>query len=992
MKKGLLLNMLFVLCVAWLLAACEELQIIDEVTVIGEDTVEIGDEPNYTAVVEPEPDGLEIEWSVEEDTGSATITDDGTLTPLEPGIVTVKATVDDVEGILEVTITQPVTGVTVTGDDVVFTDEDATYELDLDPEDATFDEVEWTVLAETGSATIDSDGHLSPTATGTVTVRASVDGIIGTMTVTIVNPVVDVTLVGPTEVALGEDPTYEIDVEPDDAYHDDIAWSVTDDTGSATIDDEGVLDPVSAGMITVVVEVQGITRELEVEIITPVDSVEVTGDEVIMPDDRPVYSAEVLPEDATYPEVTWSVEDETGSATISDEGELEPVESGTVRVIATADGVEGELVVEIEEDDRLLGTPRPPHLLATPENTINVDAPWYPESDLEGLDVTFDRQVYDVSFTAEASRSSKGVVFEVPNDIDLSRMQYFGIKMTGMTETTGVNPTVSVHMRDLDSGLELYNDQHTEIELTEDNQWVVFSIANRYRLQTENRDLVIFVDPHYTASGNAGVVTMQQVVFFGDEDPVTEPELLSPLKQAHWEEEPIFTADPAVDEIDGDEVDVMHISATAEAVEGYRALPAYVLEDISRKTAVEFSIKLLTEDLPSDPGLIVTLGDTDIDTVMIDRPDEGEEAEYQDIVVEIPDSKRTEATMWSARYIQIKVFGGGDEPVEYYVHDFRLTGDANPEPVEVTRADLGGDNIPMTGNINYVENAEAEQVEANDDPAHVLFQPNDHETLSKLEFGYEKTSGNQEEREGLNGVYVKIQGEPGVEINIQQGWADGWADEEQRRFVLDGTVQEIEILAANRSDITSGEGWFPFQFNVSMPNDEMEDVEIKIFEFALTAILPEEEPVKDKEIPFGTFNEGGNTIIEDDPNDIDALIVDEDDDGNAVATVVADHENNHVVAIAYDPDIRYMTTLTVEIQGEVGAEVNIKLAYGNTYNYDEDYVHTFTTDEPETIEIEIIDRDALKTSKISLSLFFELNEVEEPADFVIYDAYFSGDE
>lgn len=984
--------MLFVLSFAWLLAACDELQVVDDVRVVGSETVEVGDESNYTAVVTPETsDILDVAWSVEDDTGSATITEEGTLTALEPGTVTVKAVVGGIEGTMEVTITLAVASVTVTGDDVVFLGENAAYAFVLDPVNATFDEAEWTVLAGTGSATIDDEGVLSPVSAGTVTVRATIDGIVGTRTVTIMKPVTEVTLVGPEEVRLDENPTYAIEVLPEDANYDDVTWSVTDGTGSATIDGEGVLSPVAAGMITVVVEVQGITRELDVAIIISVETVEVTGDEVILPSDRPVYAANILPVDATHQDITWSVTDGTGSATISSEGELTPITSGTVLVIAEVDGVEGELLVEIEEDDRLLGTPRPSHLLATPENTIDLDGAWYPQGDLEGLDVTFDRQVYDVSFTAEASRSSEGVIFNVQNDVDLSRMQYFAIKMTGMTETTGVNPTVSVHLKDLDSGLELYNDQHTEIELIDDNQWVVFSISNRYRLQTENRDLVIIVDPHYTASGNAGVVTMQQVVFFGDADPVTEPMLLTPLKSAHWEATPIFTSEPAVDEIDGVEVDVMHISATAEAVAGWRALPAYVLEDISRKTTVEFSVKLLTEGLPSNPNLLVTLGDTDITNVTITRPAEGEEAEYQDVVVAIPESMRTEANMWAARYIQLKANGGGNEAVEYYIHDFRLTGDANPEPIIATRTNLGGDNVPLTGNINYVENGAAQQVAANGEPAHVLFQPSDFSTLSKLEFGYSKTTGNAEARSGMNGVYVEIQGDAGIEINIQQGWGDGWADEAQRRFVLDGTVQEIYILASNRSTITSGTGWFPFQFNASMPNDEMENIEIKIFEFAFTAILPEEEPIKDKDIHFGTFIEGGNTMIEGDP-DIDALLVDYDDQGNAIATVAADHENNHVVAIANSSDIRYMTTLTIQMKGEIGTEVTIKLAYGNMFNYDEDYVHTFTTDELETIEIEIIDRDALKANKISLSIFFALNEVEAPVDFIIYEAHFSGEE
>jgi hypothetical protein len=57
---------------------------------------------------------------------------------------------------------------------------------------------------------------------------------------------------------------------------------------------------------------------------------------------------------------------------------------------------------------------------------------------------------------------------------------------------------------------------------------------------------------------------------------------------------------------------------------------------------------------------------------------------------------------------------------------------------------------------------------------------------------------------------------------------------------------------------------------------------------------------------------------------------------------------------------------------------------------DVDYVHTFTSNNVETIVINIQDRDVLKVSKISLSLFFNLNEVDAPANFEILSAAFSG--
>jgi hypothetical protein len=972
-------------------SACEEVVQVESITVTGELSVEVGEQAAYTAVIMPiEAQNAPVTWSIVNGTGEATITTNGVMSALSPGTVTVKAVARGVEGELSVSITLAATGVSISGPDAVMLGSTGTYDFTLEPENATFKSAVWAVLAGTGSATITQEGLLTPVNAGTVTVRINVDGMIETKQVTIKTPVTSFTINGPAEVRMEETPTYTISLLPPDADVDEVVWSVSEGTGDATITQAGVLTPVSAGTVTVSVDVDGLLEEIEVEIIVSVASIEVVGEEVILPSARPEYEALVLPENAKYNDVVWSVVNQTGSATITQAGVLTPVTSGLITIVATADGIEGTLEVEIEQDDRLLGTPRPSHLLATPENTLFVDGQWELAEVVEGLEVEFARQVYDVMFTQEASRSNAGVFFSVPNDVDISRMQYFAIKVTGMTQTPGVNPTVSVQLRDFASGLFLFNDQQTEIEITQANQWLVFSVSNRYRLQTEDRDLRILVDPHFTASGNAGQLTIQQVVFFGDQDPVTEPQLLTPLKNAHWEATPVFTAEAATDEIDGVTVDVIHAKASVEAVSGWRALPAYVLEDIARKTHVTFKVKLLTEGLTANPRLLVTLGDTDVQNVTITRPAPETEAVYQTVTVAIPQAMRTENNMWAARYIQVKAnTGGTPQAVEYYIYDFKLMGDANPTPITATRTVLGGPNVPLSGSINYVENATAIQVPANDEPAHVLFTPNAGSTLSKLEFGYEKTTGNSAAREGMNGVYVKIQGSAGVEINIQQGWGDGWADESQRKFALDGTVQEVYIIALNRSSITTGTGWFPFQFGATIPGD-LEDVEIKIYEFAFTAIFPEQEPVYSEQIHFGQFIEGGNTVVTVDEEDIDTMTVEYNEQGHAIAQVNLDNQANHIVGIAVNNHIRNMNTLTLHIQGEVGTQVTIKLAYGNMFNMDVDYVHTFTSNEVEEIVINIQDRDALKVNKISVSLFFSLNEVETTTQFIVQGAFFSG--
>jgi hypothetical protein len=962
------------------------------VTVFGSDIVEVDDTSQFVCTFAPSAAASQSDviWSVTNKTGQATISSLGILTAVSPGTVTVVATVKGIQGSLDVFITQSVESVTVEGPATVELGADAEYTFTVVPSNSTYEDVLWSVIAGTGSATITSEGGLSPVAAGTVTVRVSVDGIFGTKSVQILTPVASVDVQGDAEVRMESNPTFTATILPANADYDNIIWSVTNGTGSATINQDGVLTPTTPGTISVMASVNGIEDVFAVELIVSVSSVVITGETQVLPAQEYTYLATVLPENAKYPQVTWGVTNGTGSATITSTGVLTGILAGTVTVTATADGKVDEIEVTVLEDDSLLGTPRPTHLLATPENTIVLSGEWELQTDLDGLSVDFARQVYDVSFSSDASKSSVGVQFRIPNDVDLSRMQYFAIKVTGVTTTAGVNPTVSVQLKDFDSGLLLYNDQVTEIEVINENQWIIFSVANRYRLQTSSRDLRILLDPHFTASGNEGVLTIQQVVFFGNAEPVTTPQLLSGLKNAHWEDTGV-TAEPAIDVIDEADVNVLLISATAAAVSGWKAIPSYVLEDISRVTTVSFKVKLLTADLPADPKLVVTLGDTDLQNVTITRPAVGEDPVYQTVTITIPASMRTEANMWAAKYIQLKPNAGGNLAVQYYIYDFKLSGDQNPEPVTVSRAVLGGPDVPFTSAPSYVEASTQVLVAAEGDvPAHRLWTPNVDATLAKIQYGYTKSTANLSARSGMNGLHITIQGTPGLEINVQQNWGDAWADESQRRFVLDGTVQHIYILALTRTLITLGtSGTVTWQMAASIP-EGVEGSSIKVFSLAFTAIMPIPEEIKDAEIPFASFHEGANVIVDVETVPTDAMTVSYHEDGHAIANVAINDVNNHLVAIATHDDIRYMNTLTIQAKGVIGTQVTIKLAYGNSFNMDVDYVHTFTTNEVENIVIDIQDRDALKVSKISLSLFFNLNGVDAPATFEIFGAAFSG--
>ena len=131
------------------------------------------------------------------------------------------------------------------------------------PSDATDNSVTWSVTGGTASATIDANGLLTASTSGTVTVKATAaDGssINETITITISNQIVlvsSLSVQGENGVATittnGGMLQMEATVLPADATDNSVTWSVTDGTGSATIDENGLLTASTNGTVTVTV-------------------------------------------------------------------------------------------------------------------------------------------------------------------------------------------------------------------------------------------------------------------------------------------------------------------------------------------------------------------------------------------------------------------------------------------------------------------------------------------------------------------------------------------------------------------------------------------------------------------------------------------------------------------------------------------------------------------------------------------------------------------
>ncbi|MGG4144945.1 Ig-like domain-containing protein [Paenibacillus algorifonticola] len=193
----------------------------------------------------------------------ATVDEDGVVTPLTAGTVTITATTEDGSETATSTVTINeadvlVTGVTVSPATLTLTAGGSTGTLTagVSPSNATNKKVTWT-SSDPSVATVDEDGVVTPLRAGTVTITGTTEdgGRTATSTVTVNETDVAVTGVTVSPAALtltagGGTGTVTAGVSPSNATNAKVTWT-SSDPSVATVDEEGVVTPLRAGTVTI---------------------------------------------------------------------------------------------------------------------------------------------------------------------------------------------------------------------------------------------------------------------------------------------------------------------------------------------------------------------------------------------------------------------------------------------------------------------------------------------------------------------------------------------------------------------------------------------------------------------------------------------------------------------------------------------------------------------------------------------------------------------
>jgi uncharacterized protein YjdB len=214
----------------------------------------------------------EISWSIENGTGEASITNSGVVTPLAPGTVTAIASATDGSGTYDefpiiISIKAvPVSEIIITstsGLNTIHTP-GGTLQLNAEvlPTDATVKDITWSINNLDGMAKISTDGLVTAIKDGyAIAVASSTDGsgVQGEFEILMSNQlfilVEDLTVSseGNVEELASDNETLQIyaDILPSNATDKRVIWNITEITGQAQINDEGLLTAVADGIIYV---------------------------------------------------------------------------------------------------------------------------------------------------------------------------------------------------------------------------------------------------------------------------------------------------------------------------------------------------------------------------------------------------------------------------------------------------------------------------------------------------------------------------------------------------------------------------------------------------------------------------------------------------------------------------------------------------------------------------------------------------------------------
>lgn len=224
-----------------------------------------------TATVTPEnASDYTIEWK-SDDTGIATVSQNGEVTGIAVGNTTVSVTVNDKVAVCRVNVVgKPAESVTVTPESVTMMKEESEQlKAEILPADSDQKTITWSTSDST-VVTVSEDGLVSATGVGKATITASCGEASGTCEVTVEGiPVESITLSPEVaDVLLGEEIKLTATVSPENADYGQIEWTSSDES-IITVNETGTVTGVGVGTATITAKAGDAEGTSQITVVIP---------------------------------------------------------------------------------------------------------------------------------------------------------------------------------------------------------------------------------------------------------------------------------------------------------------------------------------------------------------------------------------------------------------------------------------------------------------------------------------------------------------------------------------------------------------------------------------------------------------------------------------------------------------------------------------------------------------------------------------------------
>lgn len=321
-------------------------------------TLNKGTSQDLTVIYNPEntTESKDIDWT-SSNPEFVTVDENGKITAVANGTVTITAKVGTQEATTTVTVKTPLESISITEEKVIL-NRPETIDLDViyNPDDTTDDRtVTWTSSNE-DVATVDEDGVVTPVAPGTAYIKAKVGDKEASCEVEVKVPLKGITIKEETELLKGKYEELTVTYNPADAtYEGKVTWE-SSDPEVATVDENGKITALKEGTtkITATAEENGVkfTDECTVTVKEiKMDSIVIDSADFELGLGREKQlNVNFYPEDTTDDRtITWKSSNPE-VATVDENGVVKAVKIGTAVITATtADGKTNTVEVTVKE-------------------------------------------------------------------------------------------------------------------------------------------------------------------------------------------------------------------------------------------------------------------------------------------------------------------------------------------------------------------------------------------------------------------------------------------------------------------------------------------------------------------------------------------------------------------------------------------------------------------------------------------------------------------